>query len=943
MQMKHKILVSVLSIFFALILIVGSPLHAFADVIVDNDDSETSSTGTWRISGADNPWDPDDPSANSLWSRDGGTFSWYFTPSESGLYDVSMWWTVWPSRSMDVPVTIRHADGSTVYRVNQQNNGNDWNSLGEYNFYAGTRYRISITAQPGPTSTCADALRFELISVNNDPTVIIDNRDAQTSQTGSWYVSGADDPYRADSVYSRNGSTFTWHFTPPESGYYDVSMWWTTWPSRSTDVPVTIMHADGSAVYRVNQQINGNDWNSLGTYTFNTGSSYEITIIAQPGPSSTCADAVRMKPVDTPPSPSSAEQMFIFPGYASKDATADINALLQDMGAIGTNGIWTYRDYSQDKDIVIRIGHSNEEMKQALMTEDAHVLYFGHSNYGLGALFATLGETREQVINDLFYIDDDRIFNFSSPWVHVNVRGMRTGQAYPYWWPEYKDGRSGIMPYDFGDPASDPVYNYYVTYQVPGDPTHYKIENSRHGAIERFPDWGGPAWYSEDGSEPDAENPEDQQYFITNPEPWEPSVEVVGNWTQSQKFPGYYLENYLYASDGSGDDQLWWTIDIPTAGYYKVHAWWSASQGRSTNAPYTVYHSTAGTSADASTVKRVNQRLNGEQWNELGEFYFDIGKYSVMLSGDTTTGTVVGDAIRVEHRDNPPEVLSADFYARVRSGVAPLEVTFDSEIVGQWSELHWDFGDGDTNNTRDFIDHIYDQPGVYTVTFTVSGPFGTDSVTKTDYIVVAEDTEPDPILRAEFDSRSSQEGLVPYAATFRDRSSGNIQSWHWDFGDGHTSEEQSPTHIYEVEGNYTVALTVTDADGVATNMETKPDFVRVKIYDKTVDNVDYPKTHYRSKTLLYVDNLDIEPDDFKYSRLLYVGCDSGHYFTDTFKRGTMFYALNTSSTSDLPILVYLRSYLEGNTDHEIWQDLQELDPIFDYYYFDKTPSEQPID
>jgi PKD repeat protein len=34
--------------------------------------------------------------------------------------------------------------------------------------------------------------------------------------------------------------------------------------------------------------------------------------------------------------------------------------------------------------------------------------------------------------------------------------------------------------------------------------------------------------------------------------------------------------------------------------------------------------------------------------------------------------------------------------------------------------------------------------------------------------------------------------------------------WIWDFGDGTTSTEKNPTHIYHVEGTYTVSLTVTD-------------------------------------------------------------------------------------------------------------------------------------
>jgi hypothetical protein len=38
--------------------------------------------------------------------------------------------------------------------------------------------------------------------------------------------------------------------------------------------------------------------------------------------------------------------------------------------------------------------------------------------------------------------------------------------------------------------------------------------------------------------------------------------------------------------------------------------------------------------------------------------------------------------------------------------------------------------------------------------------------------------------------------------------------YHWDFGDGDISDEQNPTHSYDENGNYTVILTVTDAEDV---------------------------------------------------------------------------------------------------------------------------------
>jgi hypothetical protein len=122
---------------------------------------------------------------------------------------------------------------------------------------------------------------------------IIDNRDAATSKTGSWSGSNGLNFYGVDSVFSYNGSTFTWHFTTPQSGNYEVSMWWTYRDSRSTSVPVDIQYSGGKARFYVNQKVNGGQWNRLGNFYFNKGSSYAITMIAQSYPASTCADAVR--------------------------------------------------------------------------------------------------------------------------------------------------------------------------------------------------------------------------------------------------------------------------------------------------------------------------------------------------------------------------------------------------------------------------------------------------------------------------------------------------------------------------------------------------------------------------------------------------------------------------------------------------------------------------
>lgn len=71
-----------------------------------------------------------------------------------------------------------------------------------------------------------------------------------------------------------------------------------------------------------------------------------------------------------------------------------------------------------------------------------------------------------------------------------------------------------------------------------------------------------------------------------------------------------------------------------------------------------------------------------------------------------------------------------------------------------------------------------------------------------------------PPLTADFDW--TNDGLYYY---FTDQSEteepAEIISWHWDFGDGDTSDEQNPSHLYADDETYTVCLTVctSEAEG----------------------------------------------------------------------------------------------------------------------------------
>ncbi len=51
-------------------------------------------------------------------------------------------------------------------------------------------------------------------------------------------------------------------------------------------------------------------------------------------------------------------------------------------------------------------------------------------------------------------------------------------------------------------------------------------------------------------------------------------------------------------------------------------------------------------------------------------------------------------------------------------------------------------------------------------------------------------------------------GDDPLSIQFVDESWGNINSWHWDFGDGTTSSETDPLHYYDQEGEYLTSLSI---------------------------------------------------------------------------------------------------------------------------------------
>jgi PKD repeat protein len=111
---------------------------------------------------------------------------------------------------------------------------------------------------------------------------------------------------------------------------------------------------------------------------------------------------------------------------------------------------------------------------------------------------------------------------------------------------------------------------------------------------------------------------------------------------------------------------------------------------------------------------------------------------SITCANDFTNGTVNSitnfrNAIsNCLDSDGPP---TADFVATPTSGGTPLNVQFTDTTTGAKTSWSWTFGDGGTSNQAN-PSHTYTAEGTYNVSLSVSGPNGSDSITKNGFIDV---------------------------------------------------------------------------------------------------------------------------------------------------------------------------------------------------------------
>ena len=211
--------------------------------------------------------------------------------------------------------------------------------------------------------------------------------------------------------------------------------------------------------------------------------------------------------------------------------------------------------------------------------------------------------------------------------------------------------------------------------------------------------------------------------------------------------------------------------------------------------------------------------------------YLFPGTFTVSLTAGNIDGQdteMKTGYTQVNPMGSPPR---AWFTASPMMGSGPLTVSFTDRSMGTPAAWQWDFGDGNTSSERNPA-HTYATTGKYTPTLTVFNAGGRSSYssfvwvsggTVVPTVTPTQTVSPKPTVPLgkppiSFFSVSKSFGLAPTTVQFIDWSFNSPNSWHWDFGDGTTSNLQNPSNTFMNPGTYPVSLTVTNAYGESTSL-----------------------------------------------------------------------------------------------------------------------------
>ena len=268
----------------------------------------------------------------------------------------------------------------------------------------------------------------------------------------------------------------------------------------------------------------------------------------------------------------------------------------------------------------------------------------------------------------------------------------------------------------------------------------------------------------------------------------------------------------LTENNANGSTALTKTNYIAVSGIlYTPETGFSASP-TSGNAPLTVSFTDQSTGSPASWRWVFGDGTNSTEKNPV-HTYNKTGLFSVTLTASNANGSnalTKTSYIAASGISNSPVT---DFSASPISGTVPLTVGFTDRSTGSPISWTWNFGDGNTSKDQNPV-HTFNKSGIYSVSLTGINANGSNTLSRSRHIAVSSS------LVAAF-SATPASGPAPLSVRFTDKSTGSPASWKWTFGDGNTSNETNPVHVFNKTGQYTVSLTVNNPGSSSTETRSR--------------------------------------------------------------------------------------------------------------------------
>ncbi len=175
--------------------------------------------------------------------------------------------------------------------------------------------------------------------------------------------------------------------------------------------------------------------------------------------------------------------------------------------------------------------------------------------------------------------------------------------------------------------------------------------------------------------------------------------------------------------------------------------------------------------------------------------YAQAGTYTVTLYATSGYGYVDSMTTNVQVFQLP----TADFGVLNACQGTALSFTDRSSVPNGTPALSWNFGDGTPNGSGLTVNHLYNQPGIYEVTMTITVNGCSD--TKSRFATQA----PRAVPSFNYTSLcNNREAVFTNTTQLVDGTFGSV----WKFGDGQQVSAMSPSHIYSGFGNFPVTLVV---------------------------------------------------------------------------------------------------------------------------------------